>query len=442
MLSLPFSKKKRYLSGIDWVIVALDKLNKSITRLGNHSLIVFELEGQLDGLKLKAKIDRFFDGNQVLNGCIARDLFNLAPYWKSKDGVKTLYTYKSKEFKSEIPFEDIMRSYSRFVNTEFASSREYLAFLQCNTSNKSYLGLKFDHKILDARGAEAFMAYLNGNQCSDTNDFYFAKEPYLRNWKDKFLAGKTLNRFLRNLDCGLKYNSIDRKPSTQNNYSYYVESFDEDQSNYILQSANKEAGYLMILPYLLGLVVQEFDKLFFKDADQKSQYMIPVNMDRRGRKLKKSNVFFNHLSFFYFSLLKSDLSNDKTTFAKLRTQWYEQMKAKIPEAFELANRLTRIAPIFLVSKLMQKHFINAPAAFSFSYVGEEGYNLESFAGLKVIDLYHMPIVPVYPGIGIFFTRYKDKIKFVLSLNDSVHEKDKISVLVKTIKKRLLAGYGL
>lgn len=442
MPSLPYSSKKRYLTGIDWVITALDNINKTKTSIGNHSLVVLDLEGSLSPSLFESRVQLFFKDNSVLKGSLKRDKLNLAPYWKIDSDREFKYSFTNKEFVANQSLDDVLQVFSEFANTEFTSKHEYISFLLYELPGKTYLGLKFDHKILDARGAEALLDYLNQYSDDDAYDFNYPQEPYLRDWHKKFNAGKVINRFLRSMDTGQKRNSLSLSHECIGPYNQIVEVFNPDETKYILESANKKAGYLMTLPYLLARTLQAVDMEVFADENKKSMYLIPVNMDRRGRTVKRENVFFNQLSFFYFSLDKELLADEQETFKSLRLQWYDQMKNKIPEAFELANRLSRILPLKKLSNIMLKQFIKHPAAFSFSYVGEEGYSKDDFMGLKIHDIYHMPIVPVYPGFGIFFTKFRGSLKLVISALDSQMPKKSIESLTKNIKQRLLLGYEL
>ncbi len=59
-----------------------------------------------------------------------------------------------------------------------------------------------------------------------------------------------------------------------------------------------------------------------------------------------------------------------------------------------------------------------PTSFSFSYIAEQAFNLKFVHGLEVINLFHMPIVPFNPGVGVFFTRFNNKLNMIVSTFDS------------------------
>jgi hypothetical protein len=67
------SRRKRYLTGADWVINTLDLVMKKTTCSGNMSQIVLTLDADLDEACLRTALERFLAGFPVLEGTVARD---------------------------------------------------------------------------------------------------------------------------------------------------------------------------------------------------------------------------------------------------------------------------------------------------------------------------------------------------------------------------------
>ena len=57
-------------------------------------------------------------------------------------------------------------------------------------------------------------------------------------------------------------------------------------------------------------------------------------------------------------------------------------------------------------------------SLSFSYIAQQAFNLKTVNDHEVLNLFHMPIVPYNPGIGVFFTRFNKKLNMVISNFDS------------------------
>ena len=79
-VSLPFSRKKRYLTGSDWIITALDYMSKKATGIGNASQIVLELQDVFPIDRFREAFTSFARLFPILRGYSSRDM-TLAPYW-------------------------------------------------------------------------------------------------------------------------------------------------------------------------------------------------------------------------------------------------------------------------------------------------------------------------------------------------------------------------
>ena len=57
--------------------------------------------------------------------------------------------------------------------------------------------MAFDHRILDAKGAEAFLRlFQDYSENTSLEQVFLTSQAHLDNWTQKFLAGKQTNRFL------------------------------------------------------------------------------------------------------------------------------------------------------------------------------------------------------------------------------------------------------
>ena len=80
MVSLPSSKSKHYLTGIDWILHGFDWMNKRATGAGNTFQIVMELDAMPVEDEARDWLDGCLGRLPLLNGRTRRD-YNLAPYW-------------------------------------------------------------------------------------------------------------------------------------------------------------------------------------------------------------------------------------------------------------------------------------------------------------------------------------------------------------------------
>jgi len=438
MFALPYSKNKRYLSGIDWMICALDYMTNRKTGVGNLSQIVLELDGMISESTLKSALDEFLKSNPIINGYIKRD-WNLAPFWKiPKNNIENCLLFKSISLSNDADLDNIFLILTDELNKPFINKRHHLSFCLIYWKNKSYLGMKFDHKLLDARGAEAFLNKFNSEFIE--NKFVRSKHTYsakLNLWKQKFDSGKFVNRMFSSLRDDNPPAVLEMPKKNNSKTKVVIRSYDQITSKKIIENANKKAGYLMIMPFLLANATKSFNRLFKTKKIETNNYIIPINLDTRLSGALKNQLFFNFVSFLYFKISTDVCENFEKLSEIIKFQFYEQVSKKTPFHFSQSALLLRICPLWLVSKLIKIPFRGQLASFSFSYVANSGYESENFMGLKVLNILHMPRVPTPPGIGLFFTSFKGRLNVVFSFLKSMVNDEEIQNFISSVELGLI-----
>ena len=80
--SLPYSPARRYLTGIDWIIGSLNRDARRHGGAGAVSQVILTLNGRLCEKTLNATLELVGGRFPLIQGRVARDWLNLAPYWK------------------------------------------------------------------------------------------------------------------------------------------------------------------------------------------------------------------------------------------------------------------------------------------------------------------------------------------------------------------------
>ena len=424
-----------YLNGIDWVMAALNRLNIKHTGLGNHSQLVLVLKGYLAPDNLRQRLSAILSKSPFYRGRTRRAL-HLAPYWVAE---QQNFNHQDMRF-FKLESDDVKNLDSLIqdcARTSFKNDQTLLGFDLIHCKKHSYLIMRFDHKMFDARGAEALLEYILDEQNNNKEYSLPSQGAELHSWKSRFLSGQFLNRFLRSIYSeNIKVASLiqqkDKNSKPGNIQNFYYTTFSEEQTKSIDDQAMKSAGYLMNGIYILSFVAKSFDSLF-KKHKYAGKLLIPINVDVRETKFKNEKIFFNNLSFMLFKL-KQGLS--VTEYIKsLKSQFIDQIKNKIPYHFINASLLMRIMPLKALSFFMNFRMKKNPCSFSFSYISEQAFNLKHVQTLEVINLFHIPLVPVNPGVGVFFTRFNKKLNMIISsFENTLTEKDGIY-----LKEKIISG---
>ncbi|MFH2046171.1 MAG: hypothetical protein ABIK92_13600 [Pseudomonadota bacterium] len=436
MLSLPYSKTKRYLTGIDWIIHVLNYMTLKETGAGFMSQIVIEVVGKVNVDELFKSLNAFIKKYPVLYGYASRDI-NLAPYWKIPALKKTEVLFDFITAGYDDGFENIIEFLEKKINTAFQDKRHHLAFSLINSENKSYIAMRFDHLIFDAANAEAFIQLFQKQwidaKYPDSN--IIPEPPHLSLWKQKFLAGQRVNRaFLKIADKIPP--RVFPLPASKNGFKFKILSFDKQTADEIAEKAFNEAGYLMLMPYALAVSVYCFNKIFINRSITSGDYVIPVSVNIKKQAKEQKSEFFNNVSFFIFKI-KADLAeNFPGLLNSIKEQMYNQVKEDLPGDLCKASLLMRIAPLFLLGRLMKIYLKGEVASFSFSYLGEAIYTSDDFMASKVLNLFHMPRVPIPPGIGIFFQRSNERLNIILSYIDGILKNDEAEEIMNLLRSML------
>ena len=436
MIALPYSRDKRYLTGIDWIVHVLNYMTIKETGAGFMSQIVIEVSGNVNTLEIENSLNAFIKKHTVVNGYFSRDI-NLAPYWKippvKKPGI-SLDTVTVKEGES---FDVILKNLENGINTLFKNKREHIAFHVLTGCGRSYIAMTFDHLLFDARNAEAFlnMFQKDWEGREDSGNMTITEPAHLSMWMDKFKAGQRVNRAFIKI-AGKAPPRVFPLPSGKNGFKFKLLSFGTKETEAIAENAFNEAGYLMLMPYALAASVCALHGIFKGRGISSGDYVIPVSIDTRKQEEITKQMFFNHVSFFIFKAEASVVSDFQALLKSIKEQMYTQVRSDLPGDICKASLLMRIAPASLLGRLLKIYFKGEIASFCFSYVGRTAYTYPYFMGNKITNIFHMPRTPVPPGIGIFFQQSNEKLNVILSYLDGMLSADEEEIILTSLKSRL------
>jgi hypothetical protein len=429
------SRRKRYLSGSDWVIGTLDRAMKSTTCSGNMSQVVLLLEPPPPEGAVRERLIRFARRFPVLQGKVARDI-KLAPYWKIPPSAeKEVAVNVAPPAESSSP-EGLMSSLARSANGTFRDEDDHIAFHLFPGAERGAFAMTFDHRLFDARGAESFLDLFQRSRNGDLpqGDIAFASTAALTEWKRKFLAGRNVNRRIIALSRSSP-RALPFRTGRDKAFRYRLLSFDERETAGIYDRAYRESGYLLESPYFLAAITQTLHELFKDRAGDGESYLVPVTTDLRPGQDPLQELFFNHVSYLFYQIPARQGGDMKELVASFRQQMYEQVKSGFHRDLAEASLLTRIVPRSLFGKLMHLPLKGRMATFAFSHLGKSAYRSAEFLGGAVKNVFHMPRVPVPPGLGFFSNLYGDRLNLVVSYLDGMLSEEDVRGIETGIRRR-------
>ena len=435
-------RTKRYLSGIDWMIGALNDVTRRTTGTGNVSQVVLQLDGAIDPDSFESALRAFLSGYPVISGRCRRG-WNLAPYWEiPKRATLDGLAVRCIDLPIDAAPDEERAVLEREANRAFARKRQYLSFAIARRGTQSSVAMLFDHRLLEARGAELFLDRLNAFAHGQPTDDPGVRDvsAHLDHWREKFEAGQRVNRLFLRLRAEGPIRALDL-PRTGGAQStrYAFRSYAPEASARIEQAAERSTGYLMLSNYLLGAAVWALHDVFARHKPVGDHYVVPVNVDHWSGRGRDRELFFNHMSFLYFRFAASIAGNCRALWGAANDQLYEFTKRRVADEIAQASLLMRIVPHRVLGRLIRLPLNGSLGSFSFSYLGTEAYSGTEFMGHPVANLYHMPRVPTPPGLGVFFTRYRGRLNVVLSFLDGMLGPGEAEEVLRRLDEILPAG---
>jgi hypothetical protein len=295
--------------------------------------------------------------------------------------------------------------------------------------------MTFDHRLFDARGAETFLQLFQQtlSSASPSGDIAFTSSNALTKWRQKFLAGRNVNRRIIALAKSTPA-ALTLPQGRKKGFSYRLLTFSRQETAAIYDRAYREAGYLMESPFFLAAITRTVHELFTARSAAGASYLIPVTTDLRPGQDPLQEMFFNHVSYLFYQIPVQQSADMKGLITAFKQQMYDQVKAGFPRDLAEASLLTRIAPLSVLGKLLHAPLKGKMATFVFSHLGKSSYHSAECLGAGIENIFHMPRVPVPPGLGFFSNNFNGRLNLVISFLDGLLTDEELRQLEAGIRE--------
>jgi hypothetical protein len=162
--------------------------------------------------------------------------------------------------------------------------------------------------------------------------------------------------------------------------------------------------------------------------------MLPVSIDLRGVSVPPEIVFFNQWSVSPVYLTLAADTAPRQWLDAAKRQLIANTANRLPQALRLANMLTRIVPLRLMPLLLSS--LSGSAMFAFL---PDSLITQDMLPMRITNLYHWPLMPPAPGLGIFINIFDDKMNVVFSWRDGVISQTEAQNAALALREALLNG---
>jgi hypothetical protein len=439
--SLPYRRHLRHLSGIDWVMAGLHYQARKTTGTGSYSQAVLVLDGVPDTAILRSALDAISARLPLVHGWIKRELINLAPYWKiPKPNRRSSIPLIVADTATEAGAHRLLDAH---VNTPLPSEKHHLSFLLVRVDEgRSYLGMVFDHRLLDAIGAESFLRLVDltsaGGLEEVASKVKLVEPPHLDQWEKQFTAGKTVMRNMKAIGqrevCAL---AMPPDPDL-GSVRFVHESLTADETAAFLETASSECGGMpILLPSAAARAVYAMRAAIPHPALPGTQHTLFTTASMRTSSTDWEHLFFNRFSFLLLAIGTEVEQSIPALAIAARDAFFEQMRDAIPQALADAAALSRVSPLAVNSWYNGRMFKGRVCSIYFACLREGGYKSDSFLGVPVANLSHKPLAFAPPGLNLCMTTHNGRFNLVLSYLSGVLNDATATTLIRTFKAALV-----
>jgi len=442
-LSLPYRRGRRYLTGIDWIIGGLHKSAFKTTGVGSFSQAILDVAGRVDDTLVRTAVDQISARLPIIHGRVARDPLNLCPYWKVPvAGKHNPLPLRVVDLPAGAD-EQAASHLADHVNSAFESESQHLRLMLVRIGNdRSRLGLVFDHRLLDATGAEAFLRLIDetarGNLEQYASQMKQTAPAHLDHWLRRFSSGRRLNKLLFKLNeqdvCALAPPPADANKRVR----FVFESLTAEETTRVSEHAAEEIGLPIVLPSAAARATLAMRHVYPNTPLAGEQYLLSTSANSRPPGEPWETFFFNNFSFLMFSMPKSAPADTAEVAKLFRDQFFEQIKERIPEAMVDAAVLWRILSPGLVAKLTRFLFKGRMCSLYFACVKETGYPGDKFLGLPATNIVHTPLAFAPPGLNLCMTFFSGRFNLVLSYLEGVMSDGEAGEMMRQFKQSLIS----
>ena len=428
---------KYYLNGIDWITQALYYQCRKTASAANSFIIALELETFITVQEMTEFLSGANAVAELLAGTVTRQKLHLAPYWKSAKKAREI-NIEQIDAGQGAGFEQLLEDFS---NRPFHDKYEHLAVRIINLAQGSLVLFKFDHRLFDGGGGELFIDELNLGWQTEYAPLLNKPDclsPQLSRWADKFESGRNVNRFLRRLTANgtlkpFTFHASGTEPFSDNRFKL-LRILPEAVKTFF-HAGEQKLGAFMNTPFLAAAIFNALAQV----ADNRGcledkNLLLPMTVDLRFPQDRKKRLFFNQWSMAPFILPLSTALDIDMAMVSVKEQFVELIKNKFLSDLDKANLLMRIIPLSLYSKISENIFAGTNGSCSFAFLSESGFKAETLAGKKIKNLFHLPVIPPKPGIGIFINRHNDALNIVFSYRDGVVSEQEVASMAATLQR--------
>ncbi len=421
------------LRGADLVLLAHHPRWKGVG-LGHNTVLVVECDGTIDSDRVARAWDRFLDVCPWPAARLRRPFPWGKLHWAA--GARESLARPAVRRATITTRGELHRELTTELNRAVEPRREApLRMLivddeSARPTPSSVLVLTWFHPLMDARGGENLLTHLNDLDRHEGAAPWgdappaFVSERDRRSLLEKSrIAGGSL-KYLRTL-APVPPISAGGQPLPPGRACFRRESFVATDSTD--QRATRE------ICWRVALVGKAMAELWRRRDLADVPCLLPISVDVRP-KGELGATFGNHLAFHFARFRSSETADVPALARALRRQMADAVRDGQIEANHVALEFLQYQPLSRMLRVLPWTSGGELFSFNCADLADWPAALAECFGRKVVNAYHVPVVPPRPGIGVFFNRCGGRNNLVVSWIEGVANEDEAARIIEVIRE--------
>jgi len=409
-------------NGSDVLMLGFDYELRRRGFAGNSCQIILELAQPLAPAELEPRLAEFVRQNPVL---CSRPVRGFKPRWKP--------TRCSPQIRVHFPNAGLKQE---LFNEPLAIHRGEL--IRFDLIERT-LVFTWSHALMDAKSAEYFLAALGAGSLTGLEsgpDWYAGRAALpgtLRaRVREAWRELERLDQFRQALPVSL----ATKRPPTAQKMNYRLLHLTAADTAQVHAHAARLGGFLGEANFNLAAALLELHRLHERAGCATASYVVPISVGLRP-KGTRAPVFSNQITMLLHQFFPAQLTGMEVAIAAIKAYKTESLRHAHIDATIAMAQLFRSLPFRLYMWLVQHELRGEICSLFFGDAGVVDAALDTFLGVRIESLVHVPAVTVPPGIGLVFYQFRNQLSFTLVFAEGTLIETEAEEFVQHLRARLL-----
>ncbi len=400
------SPPRHYLSGCDYVMLALDYEMRKHGYPGNSCQIILDLVSPVSPTAMRERAAEIARAYPELN---SRRRGRLRPYWKLPRGAA-----RPPEVRVHRAGPDAVQ---QVMNTPLRPKLGEQARFDLieQDGQASRVIFTWAHSFMDAPSAENFLAVFGRNDIPLPKAHLPPPPRPPMSWRTRIkLSWKHIRQYEEFSKNAPKSPGV-RRPQEPHMVQYRLERFTPEETKTIRANSVKHCGMLREAQFHAAVATLELHRLHQRIGRPSPSYVIPVPVALRPKGTVEP-LFSNQVTMLMLQLLPAQLVDIKTAADAIKEQTAAAMRTGMVDTGRLFMETLRFLPMPIYMGFAKQSLKGEISSLYYGNTAAVSPLLTSFMGAGIEEFTHIAAVPPSPGIGSIFYYFKGEMRIsVLNL---------------------------